>query len=265
MKYVWARLTLSIVGGLLLGFLAIPLLALLLQTDPRSLWSALQTPFVLSALRVSAFTTTVTLLVTVALGVPLAWTLAQAQSRAARTAEALLQLPLVMPPAVAGIALLLAFGRSGYLTRALHLTTGLAFSQAAVIMAEVFVSAPYFVQGAISAFRGLDRGAILAARSLGAGPLRVLIWIALPMALRELVAAAATSWARALGEFGATLMFAGNLEGRTQTMPLAIYAALESNFQLPVALGVLMLFVAAAVLLISRALMPTSPAREGSL
>jgi molybdate transport system permease protein len=264
MKYYWTRFALAASGGLLLLFLVLPLLALLLETTFSELLHALQTPFVLKALKLSGTTTSLSLTITVLLGTPLAWTLAGSNGRLSQLAETLVQLPLVIPPAVAGIALLMAFGRHGYVTRLLHLESGFAFSTVAVVMAEVFVAAPYFVQGATSAFRGLDTGVLLVAQSLGAGPLRILTRIALPMAYRGLIAAAAASWARALGEFGATLMFAGSFEGKTQTMPLAIYAAFESDFRVAVTLGVILLSVAAAVLVFSRAFSGTAGSRSRS-
>jgi molybdate transport system permease protein len=260
MKHSLGRVALIMMAGTLVAFLALPLLSLTFHTGFGELWLHAQSPMVISALGLSAFTTTSSLALTLAFGVPLAWTLANSQSRWARIIEATLQLPLVIPPAVAGISLLLAFGRHGYLTRLLHLDSGLAFTQAAVITAEVFVAAPYFVQGATSAFRGIDPGALLAARTLGAGPLRVLAQIAVPIALPGLTTAAAMSWARALGEFGATLMFAGNFEGRTQTMPLAIYSALESDFQAAATLGVMLLVLASTVLIAGRALSRTHTA-----
>jgi molybdate transport system permease protein len=175
----------------------------------------------------------------------------------ARTLETLLQLPVVIPPAVAGVAMLLAFGRRGLLAGFLYPAgSSLAFTRAAVVMAEVFVSAPFFVQAAISAFRRIDANVIVVARSFGARPLRVLLRVGLPLAAPGLLAGAAMSWARSLGEFGATLMFAGNLSGRTQTLPLAIYTALEADLRVAQALSLVLVAVALALLLIVRACKP---------
>jgi molybdate transport system permease protein len=155
------------------------------------------------------------------------------------------------------VSLLLAFGRHGLLSGVLYPAAWApSFSTAGVIMAELFVSAPFFVQSALSAFRRLDAGVITVARSFGASPLRVFLRIALPLATPGLVAGAALSWARALGEFGATLMFAGNLTGSTQTLPLAIYAALESDVRTAQALSIVLVAVALALLVFVRMLVP---------
>src|SRR5262249_18504498 len=151
--------------------------------------------------------------------------------RGARAIETVLQLPIVIPPAVAGIALLLAFGRRSLLAALYPGGWSLTFTTTAVVLAQIFVSAPFFVQAALSAFRRIDPNLVLVARSFGAQPLRVFARVWLPLAAPGLLAGAILSWARALGEFGATLMFAGNLEGRTQTLPLAIYTAMEADLR----------------------------------
>jgi molybdate transport system permease protein len=189
----------------------------------------------------------------VTLGTPLSWSLATARGRAARALETVVQLPIVIPPAVAGVALLLAFGRRGLLAGWLYPDGwSVTFTTAAVVMAEVFVSAPFFVQAATSAFRRIDPALIIVARTFGASPLRVFFRIAVPLAAPGLVAGAAMSWARSLGEFGATLMFAGNLEGRTQTLPLAVYTALESDLRAAQALSIVLVVVALVLLLFVR-------------
>ncbi|MEY4549949.1 MAG: ABC-type molybdate transporter, permease protein, partial [Pseudomonadota bacterium] len=186
---------------------------------------------------------------------PLAWTLARSRSGIARAAEVLVQLPAVVPPAVAGVALLLAFGRRGLLSALYPPGFGISFTTGAVVLAQVFVSAPFYVQAALSAFRRVDGRLLIVARSFGAGPLRVFARIALPLAAPGLLAGALLSWARALGEFGATLMFAGNLEGRTQTLPLAIYTALEADLRAAQALSIVLVVVALGLLLGMRALL----------
>jgi len=200
------------------------------------------------------FTSAVSLAIVCALGTPLAWSRAQRPSRATRAIETLLQLPMVIPPAVAGVALLLAFGRRGMFSGILYPRgESLAFSTTAVIIAEVFVSGLFFVQTAAAAFRAVDERTLLVARSFGAGPWRVLARVAVPLARRGLLAGAAMSCARSLGEFGATLMFAGNLEGRTQTLPLAIYTAFESDRRAAQSLSIVLVLVALVVLLFARA------------
>jgi len=210
-------------------------------------------PLVGPALRLSLETTFASLAIIVGLGTPFAWTLARARGRWARVVETCAQLPIVIPPAVAGVALLLAFGRRGLLAGWLYPVGWAApFTTAAVVMAQVFVSAPFYVQAAVSAFRRLDERLVVVARTFGASPARVLFRLGLPLAAPSLVAGAAMSWARALGEFGATLMFAGNLEGRTQTLPLAIYAALESDLRAAQALSIVLVVVALVVLVFVR-------------
>ncbi|HEV8551521.1 MAG TPA: ABC transporter permease subunit, partial [Polyangiaceae bacterium] len=156
---------------------------------------------------------------------------------------------IVLPPAVAGLGLLLAFGREGIVGRHFAaLGVGVPFTSAAVVLAQVFVSAPFFIEAAISAFRAIEPDLFVIARSLGATPLTVLFRVALPLAVPGLVSGAALSWARALGEFGATLMFAGSLSGRTQTLPLAIYAALETDLRAARALSLVLVAVAFVLL-----------------
>lgn len=248
------RAVLPAMGALLLAFLLVPVLALIVTSTPDDLRQGLTHPLVWPALRLSALTTTASLLVVVLLGTPLAWTLARSKGRAARIAETVLDLPVVMPPAVAGVALLLAFGRRGLLAVVLDpLGVSLSFTTAAVVMAEVFVSAPFFVQAAVAAFRRVDDALLVVARTFGASPLRLFVRVALPLAAPGLVAGAAMSWARALGEFGATLMFAGNFEGRTQTLPLAIYTALEEDLRVAQSLALVLVATAFLVLLAVRA------------
>ena len=248
------RLLLGLAGAVLVVFLSLPLAGLVLTSTVPGFLAGLQHPLVWPALRLSLLTTSISLVLVVGFGTPLAYLLAGSRGRWARTLEVLVQLPIVIPPAVAGVALLLAFGRRGLLAALVPGDApGIAFTTAAVIMAEVFVSAPFFVQAAVSAFRRLDPRLLLVARSFGATPLRVLLRIALPLAAPGLAAGAAMSFARSLGEFGATLMFAGNLRGETQTLPLAIYVALESDFGAAQALSLVLLVFSFGLLLLVRA------------
>jgi len=244
------RSLLALMGAVLVVFLALPLVALFVMGSVGDFQQGLQHPLVWPALRLSLLTTSITLGLTVLLGTPLAWTLSRSEGRWAHALETLLQLPIVIPPAVAGIAMLLAFGRRGLLQPILEpLGWSVAFTTAAVVMAELFVSAPFFIQAAVSAFRRVDPKLIIVARTFGASPLRVFWRVGVPLAAPGLVAGAALSWARALGEFGATLMFAGNLEGRTQTLPLAIYTALEADLRAAQALSIVLVVVALTLLL----------------
>jgi len=236
---------------LMVGVLAVPLLALVLSTGAADLLDGLRHPLALSALRLSLLTTSLSLTLTLLLGTPLAWWMARHPGPAERVVATLVQLPIVVPPAVSGLALLLAFGRRGLLGPLLERAGwALPFTTAAVVLAELFVSAPFYVQSAAAAFRRLDEDVLWAARSLGAGPARRFFRVALPLSRPGVVTGAALSWARALGEFGATLMFAGNLTGRTQTLPLAIYTSLETDLRPAKALSVLMVAVALGVLLL---------------
>jgi len=238
-------------GGLLLLFLLLPVVGLVSTSSLGDVRAGLAHPLVAPALRLSLFTTTLSVALVVVLGTPLAWLVARSEGRLARFVESAIKLPVVLPPAVAGLGLLLAFGREGFLGRLLAAQgIGVPFTSAAVVLAQLFVSAPFFVEAAISAFRRLDPNLLVIARTLGAGPLTVLFRIALPLAAPGLASGAALSWARALGEFGATLMFAGSLAGRTQTLPLAIYAALETDLRAARALS-LVLVVIAFVLLVA--------------
>jgi molybdate transport system permease protein len=177
-----------------------------------------------------------------------AYALARARGRIAAVVTTLIELPLVLPPAVAGIGLLAAFGRFGLLGGPLRaMGIELAFTQAAVVMALIFVAMPFHVRFAFAAFRSVDPELLSASRTLGAGPGRTFIRVAVPVAAPGLVAGAALAWARALGEFGATLLFAGSFAGRTQTLPLAIYANL-SDFHVALAMAALLVAVSGGLL-----------------
>lgn len=242
-------------SGFLLLLVVLPVASLFFSASPRELLRGLTDPLVGPAVRLTLATTITSLALIVACGTPVAWMLARHQRhRGWRVIEAILQLPVVLPPAVAGVALLLAFGRRGLLGPVLATAgIGLPFTRAAVVLAQTLVAAPFYVQAAATAFRRLDPELVLVARSLGASPVRVFFSIALPTSIPGLVGGAALSWARALGEFGATLMFAGNLAGRTQTLPLAIYMALESDVRTAESLSIVLVVVAFALLVAVRA------------
>ena len=236
----------KLLAALLVAFLALPVIALVVTGTPADFLAGLRDPLVLPALGLSLFTTCVSLTAIVLLGTPLAWLLARNRFRAV---EVIVQLPVVIPPAVAGLALLLAFGRRGLLGRAgLHV----AFTTGAVVLAEIFVAAPFYVQAATAAFRRIDEELLIVARSLGARRFPAFVRVALPIARPALVSGAAMAWARALGEFGATLMFAGNLTGRTQTLPLAIYTLLESDLRAARSLSLVLVAAAFALLFVVR-------------
>jgi len=249
-----ARAALGAAAGLLLLVLAVPLAGLLLGASPAELTRGLQSPQVMPAIALSLGTTTLSLAMIVGCGTPLAWAIARGAGRRWRAVETIAELPAVLPPAVAGVALLLAFGRRGLLGGALAaLGIGLPFTSAAVVLAQSFVAAPFYLQAAVAAFRRLDPDVVLVARTLGASRSRVFLTVAAPIARPALMGGAALAWARALGEFGATLMFAGNMPGRTQTLPLAIYTALESDVRTAQSLSILLVAVALGLLVAVRA------------
>jgi molybdate transport system permease protein len=231
-------------------FLLLPLAGLLVRAPWRGLPRLLADSQVLDALRLSLVCASVATAASLVFGVPLAWVLARSQARGIWVLRALVTLPLVLPPVVGGVALLLAFGRQGILGRLLDEWTGitLPFTTAGVIVAETFVAMPFLVITVEGAFRACDRGYEEAAATLGASRLRVFATVTIPLIGPSLLAGAVLCWARALGEFGATITFAGNFPGRTQTMPLAVYLALESDPDAAVALSLVLLVVSIAVL-----------------
>ena len=212
------RAAVAVAAAIFVAFIFVPLAGLVFHLAPGDLAKALQTRAALDALRLSAVTTTIALLVTVAFGTPLAFVLARAQFWGRRVVDAIVDLPIVVPPAVAGLALLLVFGRYGTFGPLLRgLGIQLSFSTAAVVMAQIFVASPFYVRAARSGFRTVDRTLEAASATLGMGPLRTFAFVTVPLAAPALFAGGVLCWARALGEFGATIMFAGNLAGVSQT------------------------------------------------
>lgn len=228
----------------------LPLFALVARTDWTRLPGYLTDPVVWPALRLSLLTSGATVALCLLLGTPLAWVLAQGQSRLLRWVRALVTVPVVLPPVVGGVALLLAYGRAGVVGGPLDAATGirLPFTAYAVVLAQLFVSLPFFVLAVEGAMRGLDRRMPAVAATLGASPTRVFLRVVLPLAFPGIAAGAALAWARALGEFGATITFAGNFSGTTQTAPLAIYVTLQDNPDAAVAISLAMLAVSVLVL-----------------
>jgi molybdate transport system permease protein len=234
-------------------FVAVPILALLVSTSPGDLSRALRHPMMGSSLWLSFRTTLLALGLVVLTGTPLSWWLARSGRPWARALETLVELPIVIPPAVVGVALLEAYGRRGLLGPGLaELGLSLPFTTAAVVAAQIVVAAPFYIQSATAGFRKVDDDLLLVAETLGAPPGRAFLRVALPTTLPAMMAGAALCWARALGEFGATLFFAGNLMGRTQTMPLAIYSALEVDLGLARALALVLGGSAFGILLLLR-------------
>ena len=240
-----------VAAALLLLFVLVPLGALIGHVSPARFAAAIASPAALAALRISAITTACSLILTLALGTPLAYILARARFPGRSVVDAIVDLPIVVPPAVAGLALLFVFGRFGVaapLLAALHLHV--AFTAAAVVLAQLFVGAPFYVRAARAGFGAVDRAFEDASATLGMGPLRTFARITVPLAFPALAGGAVLAWARALGEFGATIMVAGNLPGVTQTLPLAVYLGLE-NGDVDVASSLALVLVAVALAVVA--------------
>lgn len=232
--------------GAVLTFLAVPVVALLVEAPLTEVPGLLGEPAVRDAAGVTLRTNAVANVLIVALGTPAAYLLATRTFRGRSLVVTLVELPLVLPPAVAGIALLTAFGTAGLLGDA---GLVLPFTEWAVVLAVTFVAAPFYLRQAIAAFEAVDPALLDAARTLGAGPGRAFARVALPLAAGGLVAGWVLAFARGVGEFGATLIFAGSVRGETQTLTLAVYDALEADFDVALAIGVLLVALSATVLL----------------
>lgn len=245
--------------------LLLPLVALIWRTVESGVFlTSVRKPIVLQALRLTAWTSILTLILSIAFGTPLAYGLARARFPGKRLVDTLVDLPIVLPPVVAGVGLLMAFGRRGLIGQRLDLGLAipftdlrlpgisLAFSSTAVVLAQLFVSAPFFIRAARGGFARVEREIEEAAAIDGATPWQTFSRVTVPLALPALSSGLVLCWARAVGEFGATMMFAGNFIGRTQTMPLAIMGAMESDLYAALALSVLLIAISFAVLLVYR-------------
>ena len=248
-------IALTAAAVLVVAFLALPLLALFLRVPLAELVAQLGEERAREALLVSLKTSLVAHAIILLVGTPAAYRLAGRSFRGRPLVLSLIELPLVLPPAVAGLGLLAAFGRRGLLGEELSaLGLQIPFSQIAVVLAICFVASPFYIRAAITAFESVDPALPAAARTLGAGPFRVFARVSLPLALGGLGAGSTLAFARGLGEFGATIMFAGSLPGRTQTAPLAIYDALDEDFDVALALGARLVVVSLAILLLTKLL-----------
>jgi molybdate transport system permease protein len=255
MRRVVAALGVFLATFVALGFLALPIVAIFVRVPPGRLIAQLGNPVVTDAILVSLKTTLVAQALILAFGTPAAYVLATRRFRGRGLLVTLVELPLVLPPAVAGIGLLAAFGRTGLL----H--TNIPFTQAAVVLAVAFVASPLYVRAGIAAFEGVDANVVAASRTLGAGPVRTFFRVVLPLARAGLVAGAALAFARGLGEFGATIMFAGSLRGVTQTLPLAVYSQFDVNFEVALAVSALLVLISAALLVTLKWLPSASTSR----
>jgi molybdate transport system permease protein len=244
--------TLALAGALALAlaFLVLPVVAIFAHTAPGELLSRLGDPEATDALRLSLETTLIAVIVIVVVGTPASYLLATTSFRGHSVITTLLELPLVLPPAVAGIGLIAALGPDGLLGGAIHsLHLQLVFATAGVVVALVFVSAPFYLRQAQAAFAAVDVPLLEASRTLGAGRAATFLKVAVPVAAPGLATGLALAWGRALGEFGATLMFAGSFRGVTQTMPLAIYDQFATDFPAALALSAVLVIVAGTLLL----------------
>lgn len=232
-----------------LFLLLLPLLALLLRLQPERFIANTRNATVVQAVWLSLTTSALTVILGVALGTPLAYLLARRRFWGRRALDTLVDLPMVLPPSVAGIALLMAFGRRGLLGGWLDdMGVSIAFTQTAVVLAQLFVAAPFYIKTAAAGFAEVDRDLEQAAAVDGASPFEVFRLITLPLARTALITGAVLTWARALGEFGATIIFAGNFPGRTQTMPLAIYIGFELDLNVALTLAAILLAISFGVL-----------------
>ena len=246
---------------LILTFLVLPLAAVVLKVLSREgIWETLRQPLVTEALRLSVLTSLCSLLLALLLGTPIAYLLARSRFRGVVMLDSLIDLPMVLPPTVAGVALLMAFGRRGILGEWFDVVgVHISFTPVAVVLAQSFVSAPFYIRAARAGFQSVDQELERVANTLGHSSLSTFFRVTVPLAFPALLGGAVMAWARALGEFGATIMFAGNMIGRTQTMPLAIYTAMESDLTAALVLSLILITVSFGVLFGVRLLLHRSP------
>ena len=244
---------LSAAAAVSLAFLLIPIVAIFAELSASELLDGLSSDVALDALRVTAETNLLAMLLIVLFGTPTAYLLATRRFRGRALLVTLVELPLVLPPAVAGVGLLAAFGRLGLLGGTFDaLGIEIAFTKVAVVLAVTYVASPFYVRTAIAAFEAVDPDLVAASRTLGAGPARTFARVALPLAAGGLGAGLALAFARGLGEFGATIMFAGSFQGVTQTLSLAVYQAFDVDFELALAIGALLVIASALVLFLAK-------------
>jgi molybdate transport system permease protein len=253
----WGERSLAALAALFALFLGLPIVTLVARAVlDGSLAAAIASPVVLDALSLSLVTTAISLAITVSLGLPLAFVLARREFRGKGWVEAVVDLPIVLPPSVAGLALLLVFGRRGLLSAPFEiLGIAIPFTTIAVILAQTFVSAPFFIRSARAGIAGVDVDLEDAARVDGASERQLFRAVTMPLASAALAAGLVMTWARSLGEFGATIMFAGNVEGRTQTLPLVVYGEFQGgDLDASIAAAAILVIAAAGVLVAVRVL-----------
>jgi molybdate transport system permease protein len=250
LRRVWFPVLLGLALAVALTFLTLPVLAIFVDQSPADLVASLGEPGAVDALWLSLRTTAISMAIIVAVGTPAAYLLATRSFRGKAVVVTLVELPLVLPPAVAGIALLAAVGPAGILGGTIEAVgIELALETAGVVVALTFVASPFYVRQGMAAFAAVDRTLLDASRTLGDSEARAFLRVMIPAALPGLAAGGALALGRALGEFGATLMFAGSFEGITQTVPLAIYDRFATDFDSALALSAILVAVSAAILL----------------
>jgi len=248
-----APVALGLAAAALYLLALLPLLAIALRVPPGALWARLGEPVAREALLLSVTTSLAATGLCMALGMPAAYLLARYRFRGREWVDTLADLPMTVPPVVAGVGLLMAFGRMGLVGRYLEaLGVQVAFSTLAVVLAQAFVAMPFFYKAARAGFEAVDPELEATALTLGADRRRAFLYVTLPLARPALLAGLTLTWARAMSEFGATLMFAGNLPGRTQTLPLAVMTAMESDLETALALALVSVLAAAAALLLAK-------------
>jgi molybdate transport system permease protein len=246
---------LALVICLIMAFIALPVASLFLKSPLDSILQSLNDPMVADALRLSLMTSTLTTFVVVLMGTPVAYVNARFHYLGKEIADSLIDLPVIMPPAVAGIALLMAFGRMGILGHYLNaFGISVAFTTLAVVIAQVFVSSPFYIRQARTSFEDVDLAFENAARTLGASRVYTFFHVILPIAINGLISGAIMAFARSLGEFGATIMFAGNFQGRTQTMPLAIYTAMQGDLDVAICIALILVVISFVVIALVKTL-----------
>ncbi len=254
-RFSFGSAAVSAFAVIALLFLSLPLLSLVVRAVSNRAWENVPGSAIPDAITLSFITTMFTITLTALFGTPLAYVLARRRFPLKKLIGVLVELPIVLPPAVAGLALLIAFGRRGFLGPTLSaIGVSLPFTSAAVIMAQTFVAAPFFIRSAQVGFQSIPKEVEDAAKVDGAGGLSLFFYITLPLASRSLGAGMVLCWARAIGEFGATILFAGSLQGRTQTMPLLIYNMIERDIDAAIWTGLILIGLALFALLLSRLL-----------
>jgi molybdate transport system permease protein len=244
-------------------FILLPILQLFFKIEPEQFFASLMSEGVLDAIYLSLRTTLITVVMTILFGTPVAYLLHHPKLKMARWADALVDLPTVLPPAVAGLALLMVFGRMGWIGKYLNLLgIQIPFTSTAVVMAQMFIAAPYYIRSTTMGFSNVSCEIKRAAALDGASRWQIFRYIMVPMSWIAIINGCILTWARALGEFGATILFAGNLTGKTQTMPLAIYLGFEVNMQSAITLSVILIVVSLVVLVIAKRVLNQSINQE---